>query len=56
MSKRTNNSHTKKNIIVSSNEIEEFKLMLDNFGRDLSILNTNYHQLIDCNHIIIYNI
>ena len=55
MSKNKNNSLSKKNILVSSNEIEQFKSMLDNFGKDLSILNTNYKQLIDCNYIIIYN-
>ena len=56
MSKNKNNSQSKKNILVSSNEIEQFKSMLDNFGKDLSILNSNYKQLIDCKYILIYNI
>ena len=56
MSKNKNNFQSKKNILVSSNEIEQFKSMLDNFGKDLSILNSNYKQLIDCNYILIYNI
>ncbi len=56
MSKNKNNSQSKRNILVSSNEIEQFKSMLDNFGKDLSILNSNYKQLIDCNYILIYNI
>ena len=55
MSTQKKSSHPKKNILVSSNEIEQFKSMLDNFGRDLSILNTNYKQLIDCKYILIYN-
>ena len=55
MSNHKKSSHPKNNILVTSNEIEQFKSMLDNFGRDLSILNTNYKQLIDCNYILIYN-
>ena len=51
MSTKENNSNQNKNIIISSNEIEQFKSMLDNFGRDLLILNTNYKQLKDCNYI-----
>ena len=34
--------------IYTSKEIEQFKLMLDNFGNDLNVLNTNYQQLLDC--------
>ena len=53
MSKKEKNSKQNKNIIISSKEIEQFKLMLDNLGRDLSILNTNYKQLKDCNYTLI---
>ena len=52
MSSNKKQSQPKKNILVSTNEIEEFKSMLDNFGRDLNILNTNYRQLIDCKYIL----
>ena len=45
------NSKPKNEILVSTNEIEQFKSMLDNFGRELTILNTNYKQIIDCNYI-----
>ena len=57
MSNNQKSSNQKNNILVSSNEIEQFKLMLDNFGKDLSILNSNYNQLIDCNYFlfIIFN-
>ena len=56
MSNNKKKSNPKKNILISSNEIEQFKTMLDDFGRDLSFLNTNYKQLIDCNYIYFYNI
>ena len=48
MSNNRKNSQQKKNVIISTKEIEEFKLMLDNFGNDLNVLNTNYQQLLDC--------
>lgn len=44
-------THSKNNILVSTNEIEQFKSMLDNFGKDLSILNSNYRILVDCKYI-----
>lgn len=51
MSNKRRNSKPKNEILVSTNEIEQFKSMLDNFGRELTILNTNYKQIIDCNYI-----
>jgi len=42
------NSQQKKNVLISSKEIEHFKSMLDNFGNDLNELNSNYFQLLDC--------
>ena len=36
-------------VLISSKEIEQFKIMLDNFGNDLNILNTNYQELLECN-------
>ena len=48
MSNNRKNSQQEKNVIISTKEIEEFKLMLDNFGNDLNVLNTNYQQLLDC--------
>ena len=51
MSNNRKHSQPKKNIVVSSNEIVHFKSMLDNFGNKLSILNSNYKQLIDCKYI-----
>ena len=42
------NSQQKKNVLISSKEIEQFKSMLDNFGNDLNELNSNYFQLLDC--------
>ncbi len=48
MSTQKKSSHPKKNILVSSNEIEQFKSMLDNFGKDLNDLNSNYIKLLDC--------
>ena len=51
MSNNKKKSNQKNNILVSSNEIEQFKTMLDDFGRDLSFLNSNYKQLIDCIYI-----
>lgn len=49
MSNNKKNSQQKKNVLISSKEIEQFKLMLDNFGKDLNDLNSNYSQLLDCN-------
>ena len=49
MSNNGKSSQQKKNVIISSKDIEQFKSMLDNLGNDLSLLNTNYHQLLDCN-------
>ena len=40
----------KKNVLISSKEIEQFKLMLENFGNDLTALNTNYQQLLECKY------
>ena len=42
------NSQAKKNVLISSKEIEQFKSMLDNFGKDLNDLNSNYIKLLDC--------
>ena len=48
MSNNRKNSQQKKNVIISTKEIEQFKSMLDNFGNDLNVLNSNYQQLLDC--------
>ena len=48
MSNNRKNSPQEKNVIISTKEIEQFKVMLDNFGNDLNVLNTNYQQLLDC--------
>ena len=48
MSNNRKNSQQIKNVIISKKEIEQFKSMLDNFGNDLNVLNTNYQQLLDC--------
>ncbi len=48
MSNNRKNSQQIKNVIISTKEIEQFKSMLDNFGNDLNVLNTNYQQLLDC--------
>ena len=51
MSKKKKKPHNKKenDVLISSKEIEQFKIMLDNFGNDLNILNTNYQELLECN-------
>ncbi len=49
MSNKRRNSQTKNDILVSSDEIQQFKSMLDNFGRDLTMLNANYKEIIECN-------
>ena len=48
MSNNRKNSQQIKNVIISTKEIEQFKSMLDNFGNDLNVLNSNYQQLLDC--------
>ena len=48
MSNNRKNLQQIKNVIISTKEIEQFKSMLDNFGNDLNVLNTNYQQLLDC--------
>ena len=55
MSNNRKNSQQIKNVIISTKEIEQFKSMLDNFGNDLNVLNTNYQQLLDCKWIILFN-
>jgi hypothetical protein len=50
MSNHKKVSQQKKNVLISSKEIEQFKLMLDNFGNDLTALNTNYQQLLECKY------
>ena len=54
MSNHKKVSQQKKNVLISSKEIEEFKLMLQNLGSDINVLNTNYQQLLECN-LLIYN-
>jgi hypothetical protein len=51
MSNNKKKPHNKKenDVLISSKEIEQFKIMLDNFGNDLNILNTNYQELLECN-------
>ena len=51
MSNNKKKPHNKKenDVLISSKEIEQFKIMLDSFGNDLNILNTNYQELLECN-------
>ena len=46
--KEIHHSQNSKNIVISSNEIEEFKIMLDNYGNELTLINDNYNKLVDC--------
>jgi hypothetical protein len=50
MSNNKKKPHNKKenDVLISSKEIEQFKSMLDNFGKDLNDLNSNYIKLLDC--------
>jgi hypothetical protein len=48
MSKNKVKSESNKKIIISCDEIEQFKSMLDNFGSNLSKVNENYKKIIDC--------
>jgi len=54
MSNNGKNNQQKKNVLISSKEIEEFKIMLQNLGNDINFINTNYQQLLECN-LLIYN-
>lgn len=46
--KQNLHSQNSKNVVISSNEIEQFKTMLDNYGNELIFINDNYNKLIDC--------
>ena len=48
MSNNRKKSQQNKNVVISTKEIEQFKLMLDNFGKDLNDINSNYIQLLEC--------
>jgi len=48
MSNNRKKSQQNKNVVISSKEIEQFKLMLDNFGKDLNDINSNYIQILEC--------
>jgi len=48
MSNNTKKSQQNKNVVISTKEIEQFKLMLDNFGKDLNDINSNYIQILEC--------
>lgn len=46
--KQTPQNSNEENILISTNDIEQFKTMLDNFGNELSIINGNYKKLLNC--------
>lgn len=48
MSNNRKKSQQNKNVVISTKEIEQFKLMLDNFGKDLNDINSNYIQILEC--------
>ena len=48
MSNNRKKSQQNKNVLISTKEIEQFKLMLDNFGKDLNDINSNYIQILEC--------
>jgi len=50
MSNNKKNSRQTNNILVSSKDVENFRDMLANFGKEITILNTNYQKLLDCNY------
>lgn len=37
-----------KKIMIPTNDIEQFKIMLDNYGQEIEIMNTNYKKLVEC--------
>ena len=48
MSNNRKKSQQNKNVVITTKEIEQFKLMLDNFGKDLNDINSNYIQILEC--------
>ena len=48
MSKNKKKTQQNKNVLISTKEIEDFKLKLDNFGKELNDITANYLQILDC--------